>query len=302
MISRALIPLLEKNNEIIIKSKQEWNLLNSTDAYYALFNKNIDYVIHLATYSGNLQFNQKYPADTFLNTTRMGLNILEACAKHAVKKVLSILSSCAVADKGNEELKEEDLHKGPPNPSIESHGYAKRILDIYSRQLNKQYGLNAVCAIVNNSFGPYDSFSPEKTKVIGAMIKRFLDAKEKKLAYVECWGSGVARREFVYCKDVARLLVLALEKYEDNNMPINIGSPYEITIKELAETTANLVGYNGEIRWLIEKGDGQLRKKLNLDRMNNLLLDNKPFEYVPFRIALAETIEWYTKNKDTWHK
>lgn len=282
--------------------KDNLNYLNLQDIVNFIINGKINHIIHLATYSGNLQFNQKNPANTFYLTSQMALNVLTAAQICRVKKVLSILSSCAVADKGEEELKEEDLHKGPPNPTIESHGYAKRILDIYSRQLNKQYGLNAVCAIVNNSFGPYDAFSPEKTKVVGAMIKRFVDAKEQNLPFVECWGTGIARREFIYCKDVARLLVLALEKYDDYSMPINIGSPDEVTIKELAETTAELVGYTGEIRWLKEKGDGQLRKKLNLDRMNKILLDNKPFEYTNFKVALKETIDWYQQNKDTWTK
>ena len=260
------------------------------------------HIIHLATHSGNLQFNQKYPADTLYYTMQMGINVLTAARMIKAKKVLSVLSSCAVADKGEEELKEEDLHKGPPNPTIESHGYAKRILDIYSRQLNKQYGLNAVCAIVNNSFGPYDSFSPDKTKVIGAMIKRFVDAKEKNLSFVECWGTGIAKREFIYCKDAADLLAIAMNKYNDCSLPINIGSPNEVTIKELAETTAKIVGYTGEIRWLKEKGDGQLRKKLDLTRMNNLLLGGEEFKYTPFEEALGETIEFYLKNKDKWTK
>lgn len=291
---------LEKYDKFVhLCPKEQTNLLKLEDVESLFESFRPTHVIHLATYSGNLQFNQKYPADTFYNTVQMGLNVLTAAKKYKVKKILSVLSSCAIADRGEEELQEDDLHKGPPNSSIESHGYAKRVLDIYSRQLNKQYGLNAVCAIVNNSFGPYDSFSPEKTKVIGAMIKRFVDAKDKGLEFVECWGSGIAKREFIYCDDVAKFLLLALEKYNDSSKPINIGSPDEISIKELAETTAKLVGYEGEIRWLKEKGDGQLRKKLDLTRMNEVFGECK---YTKFEDGLKKTIEWYLKNKDIWTK
>jgi GDP-L-fucose synthase len=300
MLGIAVSNELKKYNCIVDQVPHtECDLLDFGQVYDRMIHFNPDYVIHLATYSGNIQFNQKYPADTFYKTGQIGLNVLRSCAKLKVNKVLSIISSCAVAESGDE-LREEDLHKGRPNPSIESHGYAKRILDIYSRMLHKQYGLNAICAIVNNSFGEYDSFSPEKTKVIGAMIKRFVDAKEQKLPFVECWGTGVAKREFIYAGDVAKLLLLILEKYTDNMTPINIGSPNEITIKELAETTANLVGYKGEIRWLKEKGDGQLRKKLELSKLNSLL--DRSFTYTPFKIALAKTIEWYYKNREMWIK
>lgn len=302
MIGRSLTPILQDAGfNILLCSHKICDLTNSQDTYNIFESFGPDYVIHLATYSGNIQFNQKYPADTFHNTSMMALNVLRASQKCKVQKVLSIISSCAIGEKDSE-LLEWDLHEGPPNPSIESHGYAKRILDIYSRQLAKQYELNAVTAIVNNSFGQYDSFSPEKTKVIGAFIKKYVDAKEQNLPFVENWGTGKALREFIYCKDVAQLLLRVLYKYNDTTLPINIGHPDEISIKELAEKISKLVGYSGETRWLPEKGDGQLRKKLYIRRMEREILDDKQFDYTPFDLALSETIEWYLKNRKEWKK
>jgi len=251
-----------------------------------------DYVIHLATYSGNVQFNQTYPADTFFNTSQMALNVLRACQEYKVKKVVSVLSSCAIADLGDVPLKESDLWAGPPNKSIESHGFAKRVLDAYSRQLNKQYGLNAVCCILNNSFGPYDSTDLKKTKVVGALIKKFIEAKRNHRQTVECWGSGKPLREFVYCEDAAEGILQVLERYDDPNEPINITSDVEISIKDLTELIADVVGYKGEITWDTSKTDGQMRKKLDSTKMKKYL----DFQITPMRDALVATVDWYERN------
>jgi GDP-L-fucose synthase len=251
-----------------------------------------DYVIHLATYSGNIQFNQKYPADTFFRTTQMGLNVLRASQELGIKKVVSILSSCAIADCGKEELSESDLWMGKPNASIECHGFAKRNLDAYSRQISRQYGLEYVCCIVNNSYGPKDSFSIEKTKVIGALIKKFVDAQKQNLDEVVCWGTGKPLREFIYCNDAGDGIVQVLEKYDDVNEPINITSGQEISIKDLTIMIADIVGYKGAIKWDVSKGDGQMRKKLNMDKMNKYI----NIKFTPLRQGLEKTIQWYKEN------
>lgn len=253
-----------------------------------------DYVIHLATHSGNIQFNQKYPADTFYRTTQIGLNVLTAAKDVGVKKVVSILSSCAIADCGKEELSESDLWIGKPNASIECHGFAKRNLDAYSRQLSKQYGLNYVCCIVNNSYGPKDNFTLEKTKVIGALIKKFVDAYDQNLNEVVCWGTGTPLREFIYCHDAGDGIVQVLEKYDDINEPINITSGQEISIKDLTIMIADIIGYKGKITWDTSKGDGQMRKKLNMDKMNKYL----NIKFTPLRVGLEATIKWYREHKN----
>lgn len=279
---------------VICSVDHSWcDLLDFKKTLEVFENSKPDYVIHLATYSGNIQFNQKYPADTYYRTTQIGLNVLEACRQVNVKKVVSILSSCAIADIGDRLLREEDLWNGLPNPSIECHGLAKRNLHAFSRQLYKQYGMTAVCCIVNNSYGPKDSFDPDKTKVIGAMIKKFVDAKREKLPEVVCWGTGAPLREFIYCYDAGEAIVQVLEKYNDSISPINIGNKYEVSIKELAELIAELVEYEGKIVWDVSKGDGQMRKKLDLTKMDQYINLN----YTTIRQGLKETIAWYRRKR-----
>lgn len=301
MLGMALRDQIDKSKyDVYYPSHSEVDLLSLSQINHFFANTLPDKVIHLATYSGNIQFNQLYPVETFYRTTQIGLNVLKCCADYGVKKVLSVISSCAIADLGDKELEEADLWKGRPNKSIESHGLAKRNLHAFSMQIHNQCHTDCVCAIVNNSFGPYDSFSPEKTKVVGAFIKKFVEAKEKNAPSVTNWGSGIAKRELIYSKDASKLLLMALEKYNDSELPINIGTPNEVTIRELSNVISDVVGYTGEVIWDTTKGDGQLRKKLNLNRMNSILLD-KPFQYTDFREAISETINWY-KGNPQWQK
>lgn len=296
MIGRAVCDILRLKDADVIQSFHRDNDLLFDDEVSKIFfdNRGIEYVVHLATYSGNIQFNQKYPADTFYRTAIMGLNVLNIACWFGVRKIVSILSSCAIADTGADVLTEDMLWQGLPNETIECHGLAKRMLHAYSRQISRQYDVNAVCCIVNNSFGPYDSYDLNKTKVIGGLIKRFVDARNTNLPEVTCWGTGAPLREFVYCKDAAEGIVQVLEKYDDSISPINITSGQEISIKDLAETIAELVGYKGQVLWDTSKGDGQMRKKLDDTKMKQHL----DIKFTSFKDALKETIEWYEQNWD----
>lgn len=249
-----------------------------------------DYVIHCAGYNGGIEFNRRYPADVFYRNTLMALNIIRCSQLSNVKKVVSVMTSCAYADNGQPVLEETEFWNGKPNSSIACHGYAKRTLDAASQMFYAQYGLNAVTVCINNMYGPGDTFDPVRTKVVGALIRKFVDAKQNGLPKVECWGTGKPLREFVYVKDAAHLLVKTLEQYEDHSLPLNISSPHEISIKDLSETIARLVGYEGEVWWNTEKGDGQMKKSLSIKRMKDCLGD---FTYTDFELGLKETIDYY---------
>lgn len=259
-----------------------------------------DYVIHGAGYNGNIQFNQKYMAVIFWRTAQMALNVLSVCSDWRIPKVVSILPSCAYSyadkeGKPKELLREEEFEDGPPHPSVECHGLAKRVLFDYSRMISQQYGLNYVCCVLNNAYGPHDSFDPDKTKVIGGLIKKFVDAQENNLPSVECWGTGSPRREFIYSEDAGEGIVRVLEEYDDFSLPINLGCGYDISIKELAELIAQLVGYKGEIKWDVSKGDGQMKKLFSNIRMKELLRWEPKIHLVT---GLSRTITWYKENKE----
>lgn len=299
MVGGAAATALEKRGAIVDRvPHNECDLLDEkqTDVRIRAFRP--DYVIHAAGFNGGLNFNKKFPAMIYNRTAQMAINVLTSCAVNNIQKVVSILPSCAYSYQDKEGwtrdiLSEENFLDGPPHPSVECHGSAKRILFDYSRQLYKQYNLNYVCTILNNCYGPRDSFDIDKTKVVGALIKKFVDAKRTSAEHIEVFGTGAAKREFVYSEDAGEGIVRVLESYDDPTIPINLGSGQEISIGKLAEKIKGLVGYEGRIKFLVEYGDGQLRKLLSDVRTKDLL------QWVPsIRIdtGLMKTIQYYEEN------
>lgn len=294
MIGRAVVKnLLDANASVVSSSHKYCDLMDIYNLRTMYQNTEIDYVINLAGFNGNIQFNRTFPANIYYRTVQIGLNVLKFCQEKKVKKVVSVLSSCAYPDTGDI-LKECDLWSGQPNFSVESHGFAKRTLAEYSRQLAEQYNICAISTVVNNSYGPFDNFDPRKTKVVGSLIKKFSDAKQNKSNIVTLWGSGAARRSFVFSENVGEGIVRVLENYHDTQLPINIATDEVISIKELAELIAELFGYDGIIDWNFGE-DGQMFKTLSTERMRHYL------QWEPttsLRTGLKKTISWYLKNAE----
>lgn len=239
-----------------------------------------DYVFHLAGHNGGIAYNDAFPADIFFKNTIMGLNVLEACQRHKVKKVVSVVASCAYPEYGfgylggffpREIMEEHAFLDGETHASVACHGYAKRNLQLASSFYRKQYGLEAVCACPTTLYGPGDSYDPQRTKVMGGLIKRFVDAADNGSQSVTCWGTGSPMREFLYVEDAAKLLVETMLHYGDSDIPLNLGSGQEYSIKDTANMVASRVVFNGEIHWDSTKPDGQYRKRLDTTRMNEIL-------------------------------
>lgn len=293
MIGKSVIQsLLKRKANVITASHSQCDLMDIENIRHSFGNFDIDYGILLATYSGNIQFNTTFPAETYLRSSQINLNSLRFCQEKKVKKVVSVLSSCAYADNGKDMLVEDEFWNGLPNESIESHGLAKRHLAEFSRQLYKQYKMLCISVVVNNSYGPYDNFLISKTKVIGGLIKRFTVAKQEKLDSVECWGTGQPRRSFVYCDDAAEGILQSLESYNDPMVPLNISSDTDISIKDLSELIAKLVGYKGKILF-DGRADGQMKKSLCTHRMKKYL-NWEPT--ILLEKGLKQTISWYTES------
>ena len=235
-----------------------------------------------------------YLADILYSNTVMGLNIHHACEYLGVKKVVSIMTSCAFPDTGMEILKEETFWDGLPNKTIRAHGIAKRILNAATQAYNDQYNLNAVTVCVTNLYGPNDTFNLVRTKVVGALIRKFVEAKLEENDQVECWGTGAPMREFMYVEDAAEAVVQALEKYEDVDTPLNIGTGTDISIKQLVDYIVKATNYKGEVFWNTEKPDGQMKKLLDTTRMKEIL-DVTPIEVEE---GVKRTVQWYMENKE----
>lgn len=290
MIGQSTVKALQmRNAEIWPLYHEDVDLLDHQQTKELFEDISPDYCIHLAGYNGNIKFNSEFPADIFFNTTMMGLNVLNACKNSKVKKVVSALSSCGYKA-GSEPLEEYEFLNGEPDKSTEAHAYGKRDLLIYSKLLNKQHDLDAVCCVFNTTFGPYDNFDLNKTKVVGSLIKKFVDAVENGDKAVECWGTGNPRREIVFSDDVGEAIVQTLEKYTDHIHPLNIGFNQDYSIKEISEKISKLVGYTGDISWDLTKPDGQFRKILNSSRMKNYDIN---LAQTPIDEALLKTIQFY---------
>ena len=273
---------------------QSVNLCDLDATISALDSLKPDYCIHAAGYNGGIEFNRMYPADILYSNTVMGLNIHHACEYLGVKKVVSIMTSCAFPDTGMEILKEETFWDGLPNKTIRAHGIAKRILNAATQAYNDQYNLNAVTVCVTNLYGPNDTFNLVRTKVVGALIRKFVEAKLEENEQVECWGTGAPMREFMYVDDAAEAVVQALEKYEDVDTPLNIGTGTDISIKQLVDYIVKATNYKGEVFWNTEKPDGQMKKLLDTTRMKDIL-DVTPIEV---QEGVKRTVQWYMENKE----
>jgi GDP-L-fucose synthase len=267
----------------------------------------LDYVFHLAGHNGGIAFNETFPADIFFRNTLMGLNVLDACRRWEVKKVVSVVASCAYPEERWADfithsdgspmrhpdegvMYERTFLDGPPHGSVACHGYAKRNLQLASSYYRQQYGLLAVCACPTTLYGPGDSYDPKRTKVMGGMVKRFCDAVAKGEQEVTCWGSGQPLREFVYVEDCARLLVETMLRYDDSALPLNLGTGQELSVKEVAESVAAAADFTGIIRWDTSKPDGQMRKRLDTTRMEAIL---PPFDFTLLSSGIRRTVEDY---------
>lgn len=256
----------------------------------------LHYVFHLAGYNGGIEFNRLYPADVFHDNTVMALNLIHALAysNHnggQATKLVSAVASCAY-NPPDGVCNEEDFLDGRPDPSVACHGYAKRNVQLASQFYRRQYGLHAVCVCPPTLYGPGDTFDPARTKLMGAMVRRFVKAARENPLEVEVWGTGEPRREFMYVADAAELIVRAAA-HDDSELPLNLPSGQEVSVRELAELVAHVAGYRGKIRFDWSRPDGQLRKRLNPARALPLV---EGYEFLPLEAGVRRTVAWYEKN------
>jgi GDP-L-fucose synthase len=223
-----------------------------------------DLVFHLAGHNGGIAFNLAHPADIFHHNSLMALNLLDACARAGTRRVVSTVASCAYGDEGAAVLSPQRFLHGLPHETVACHGFAKRSLYLASQFYRQQYGLDAICVCPTTLYGPGDSYDPLRTKVVGAMVKRFVDAAEAGLDEVVCWGTGRPLRELLYVADCVDMLVnVAMADDVDGSLPINLGSGQETSLADLAGLVADRAGYTGRVRWDEFRPDGQMRKALD---------------------------------------
>jgi GDP-L-fucose synthase len=219
----------------------------------------------------------------------MGAQLIEAARAYSIEKFVQVGTVCAYPKLAPAPFKEDDLWNGYPEETNAPYGIAKKALLVQAQGYRDQYGLNAIYLLPVNLYGPGDNFNPASSHVIPALIKKCVDAVGRGDAAIEVWGTGRATREFLYVDDAAEGIVLASESY-DGREPVNLGSGYEISIRELVDLIAKETGFKGEIVWDPAKPDGQPRRVLDVSRARELFGFRARTD---FREGLRRTIEWY---------
>ncbi|MCP4357181.1 MAG: GDP-L-fucose synthase [Chloroflexi bacterium] len=257
------------------------------DTTYA--SKPVDMIIHLAARVGGIGANRVNPATFFYDNLVMGVHLLHESYEMGVPKFVAIGTVCAYPKFAPIPFREDDLWNGYPEETNAPYGLAKKMMLVQSQTYRQQYGYNSIFLLPVNLYGPGDNFDLETSHVIPALIRKCLEAKERGDDHIVAWGDGSPTREFLYVEDATEGILLGAERYNDS-LPVNLGSAFEISIKELLETIAQLTGFEGEIVWDTSKPNGQPRRKLDTSRARELY----GFEAKrPFVDGLRETIEWY---------
>jgi GDP-L-fucose synthase len=250
-------------------------------------------VIHLAAKVGGIGANLEHPAEFFYDNLMMGVQLVHECWKAGVAKMVLLGTVCAYPKFTPVPFKEDDLWNGYPEETNAPYGLAKKMLLVQSQAYRQEYGYNSIFLLPVNLYGPHDHFHPSVSHVIPALIKKCVDAQEKNAPHIEAWGDGSPTREFLFARDGAEGILLAAERYNES-APVNIGSAFEISIKDLTETIARLTGYTGEIRWDASKPNGQPRRKLDVARAEERFGFRST---TSFEDGLRETIAWYLANR-----
>lgn len=254
---------------------------------------NPDVILHMAAKCGGILANKNSPADFLHANVDMASLIYHAaiqneCAVYTLGSVCAYPKFCPVP------FKEDDIWNGYPEETNAPYGIAKRVQLMLGQAYRHQYGIKGAHLIPVNMYGEYDHFDLTNSHVIPALIRKFDNAIVNKLPQVECWGTGEATREFLYAADCAEAIVAALEQKLDTDLPINLGTGKEISIRDLANLVSDLMGYNGQIVFTGNVSDGQPRRMLDVTRAKAMLGWRASTE---FRTGLARTIEWYRANK-----
>ncbi len=278
---------------IFIPTIEEYDLVDP-EAIDRLFqNAKPDVIIHLAAHVGGIGANREHPAEFFYDNLMMGVQLIHQAWKHNIQKFVAIGTVCAYPKFTPVPFKEDDLWTGYPEETNAPYGLAKKMLLVQSQAYRQQYGFNSIFLLPVNLYGPGDNFNPETSHVIPALIRKCLEAQEKGEKELVVWGDGSPTREFLFVEDAAEGIVSAAEKY-DGPEPVNLGSGYEISIKDLSQMIARLTGFSGTITWDTTKPNGQPRRCLDISRAEQFFGFRAK---VSFEDGLQRTIDWYRNTK-----
>jgi GDP-L-fucose synthase len=292
-LGRRVVHALERRGAAVVRADHDRYDLRDLDAIRrALGDSRPQLVLHMAARVGGIGANLERPAEFFYDNLMMGVPLLHESWKAGVEKFVAIGTICCYPKCPPVPFREEDVWNGYPEETNAPYALAKKMLLVQGQAYRRQYGFDSVFLMPANLYGPGDNFKTESSHVVPALIKKCIDAVERGDPSIDVWGDGTPTREFLYVDDAAEGVVLAAERYSSPE-PVNLGSAFEIRIKDLAEMIARLTGFTGEIVWDLSKPNGQPRRKLDTSRAKTTF----GFEAsTTFETGLRRTIDWYREH------
>ena len=290
LVGSAIVRNIEAGgeHEWFGRTRSELDLLDRKAVFEFIQSEKPDAVIIAAAKVGGIMANNTFPVEFLSENLQIETNLIDACHRAGIDRVLFLGSSCIYPKLAPQPIKEEYLLTGPLEPTNEAYALAKisglKLIESYRREYDRKW----ISAMPTNMYGPGDNFDPQNSHVLPALIRRFHEAKLAGAPSVTCWGDGSPMREFLHADDLASACIFMLENY-DGDVALNVGTGEDITIRELTEIIADVVGYQGEILWDTEKPNGTPRKLLDVSKLKGLGWSPK----LALREGIASTYEWY---------
>ena len=294
LVGAAIVRRLERAgfSNLILRTHADLDLRSqaAVDAFFAA--ERPEYVYLAAARVGGIHANNSYPADFIRDNLQIQTNVIDAAWRNGTQKLLFLGSSCIYPKLAPQPLHEDSLLTGPLEPTNQWYAIAKIAGIKTCEAYRNQYGFDAISAMPTNLYGPGDNFSLENSHVLPALMRKFHEAKTSGAAEVVVWGTGSPRREFLYVDDLADAALFLMRNYSAGEL-VNVGCGQDLTILELAQTVAEVVGFQGRLRFDTSKPDGTPRKWLDVSRLTALGWKAQ----VPLRDGLERTYRWYLEHQ-----
>lgn len=270
--------------------------LTSQNAVHSFFAKEEpEFVFLAAAKVGGIQANNTYPAEFLVDNLKIQTNVIEAAYRHGARKLLFLGSSCIYPKLAPQPINEESLLTGPLEPTNEWYAIAKIAGIKLCQAYRRQYGFNAISVMPTNLYGPGDNFNLANSHVLPALIRKFHEAKTSGASEAVVWGTGTPRREFLHVDDLADACLFLMQNYESEQL-INVGWGEDVTIRDLADMVAQVVGFNGRLHFDASKPDGTPRKLLDASRLKNLGWQPR----ISLQEGLTSTYRWFLGHADSF--
>lgn len=291
LVGSALVRKLKlENEEVLTVDREVLDLRNAVATRQFLEDARPDSAILAAARVGGIQANIDAPVELLVENLQIEVSFLTAAYEVGIKRVCFLGSSCIYPRESPQPIKESYLLSGPLEPTNSAYALAKLAGIELVQAYRREYGARWISVLPGNLYGPGDNFNLRNSHVVPALIRKFHEAVMRNDESVSMWGSGVARREFLHADDAASAILFALQEY-DSDEPLNIGAGYDITITELAQLIADIVGFDGEILWDVSRPEGVPQKLLDSSKLFELGWEPS----IPLREGIESTFAWYRK-------